>query len=139
MNQDEKIAEKYLKKYHKNVIFEPDGNIPPDFLIEDCIGVEVRRLNQQYYLEDGKAKGLREMAIPLQDRIEEVLSSYAVEIDGNNFWVGLRYERDKGKLHVSERMIREAIDAFQKQNEIIPFEYKIGDWRFNLILMLEVG
>lgn len=127
MNEDEKVAEEYLKKHHDNVIFEPDGNIPPDFLIENSIGVEVRRLNQQYYLKDGKVKGLEEMAIPLRDRIEKVLSSYPVEAEGASFWVSLCYERVKDKLNISEKMIKKAIDAFQKQKEIIPFEYKIGD------------
>lgn len=127
MNVDEEIAEKYLRKYYEDVIFEPDGNIPPDFLIENSIAVEVRRLNQQHYLEDGEVKGLEEMAIPLRARIEKVLSSYAVEADSTSFWIGIRYERVKGKLDVSEKMIKKAIDAFQKQKGIIPFEYRIGD------------
>ena len=29
-----------------DLVFEPDGNIPPDFVVEGRIAVEVRRLNQ---------------------------------------------------------------------------------------------
>jgi len=127
MNEDEKVAEEYLKKHHDNVIFEPDGNIPPDFLIENSIGVEVRRLNQQYYTQNGNARGLSETARPFRDRVEKVLSRYVVEADGASFWVGLRFERVNGELDVSKKMIKKAIDAFQKQNEIIPFEYRMSD------------
>jgi hypothetical protein len=32
MNREEKITENYLKSLGpKDVVFEPDGNIPPDF------------------------------------------------------------------------------------------------------------
>jgi hypothetical protein len=35
MNREEKITEAYLKSLgFKDVIFEPDGNIPPDFSID---------------------------------------------------------------------------------------------------------
>ncbi|MGZ0020452.1 hypothetical protein [Nitrosomonas sp. wSCUT-2] len=127
MNEDEKVAEEYLKRHHDNVIFEPDGNIPPDFLIENSIGVEVRRLNQQYYTQNGNARGLSETARPFRDRVEKVLLSYVVEADGASFWVGLRYKRVNGELDISERMIKKAIDAFQKRKEILPYEYQIGD------------
>ena len=50
-NEDEKIVYKYLQSLgYTDIIYEPDGNIPPDFLIDDTIAVEVRRLN----LEDNQ-------------------------------------------------------------------------------------
>lgn len=124
MKPEEAVAEKFLKKNYHDVIYEPDGNISPDFLIENSIAVEVRRLNEQYYDKDGNTNGLEETAIPLKNRIKKVFSNYNAET--NNFWVALRYERVDGKLDVSEKMIREAIDAFQKQNEMIPFKYKLS-------------
>ncbi|MBY0475899.1 MAG: hypothetical protein K2Q13_12750 [Nitrosomonas sp.] len=127
MNRDESVAKNYLEKYYDNVKFEPDGNIPPDFLIENSIGVEVRRLNQQHYYANGETEGLEETAIPLCNKVKKVLSNYDAEAGGNNFWVGLCYERDKGKLDVSEKKIKEAIDAFHSQNEAIPYKYKIGE------------
>lgn len=127
MNRDEAIAKNYLEKYYDNVKFEPDGNIPPDFLIENSIGVEVRRLNRLYYCNNGEVKGLEETAIPLRDKVKKVLLNYDTESGSDNFWVGLRYRRDKGKLNISEKKIKEAIDAFHSQNEAIPFKYKIGE------------
>ncbi len=124
MKPEEAVAKKFLEEYHHGVIYEPDGNISPDFLIENSIAVEVRRLNQQYCDDDGSTKGLEETAIPLYKRIAKVFSSYDAET--NNFSVALCYERVEGKLDVSEKIVREAIDAFQKQDEIIPFEYKLS-------------
>ncbi|MBS0586684.1 MAG: hypothetical protein JSS37_01725 [Proteobacteria bacterium] len=124
MKPEEAIAENFLKKNCHDVIYEPDGNVSPDFLIENSIAVEVRRLNEQYYDKDGNTNGLEETAIPLKNRIKKVFSNYNAET--NNFWVALHYERVDGKLDVSEKMIREAIDAFQKQNEITPFKYKLS-------------
>lgn len=56
MNKDERIAERYLKSLNiGEVAYEPDGKIPPDFLVNGCIAVEVRRLNQ-HYEADGKLR-----------------------------------------------------------------------------------
>jgi hypothetical protein len=50
MNSKEKIAQNYLVSLgFKDIVFEPDGNIPPDFAVEGKIAVEVRRLNQNYF------------------------------------------------------------------------------------------
>ena len=47
MKFEERIAKEYFEfKEYDNVIFEPIGNTPPDFLINDSIAVEVRRLNK---------------------------------------------------------------------------------------------
>jgi hypothetical protein len=47
MKPEEISTNKYLKNlYGGNVVFEPDGNIPPDFLVNSVYAVEVRRLNQ---------------------------------------------------------------------------------------------
>ena len=45
MNKDEQIAESYLESLELGaVIYEPDGKVPPDFLVDRRIAVEVRRL-----------------------------------------------------------------------------------------------
>ena len=47
MKREEKIANDYFISVGFNkILYEPDGNIPPDFLLNDSIAVEVRRLNQ---------------------------------------------------------------------------------------------
>jgi len=47
MDSSETLAKEYLRFLgYTDIIYEPDGNIPPDFLVNGRIAVEVRRLNQ---------------------------------------------------------------------------------------------
>jgi len=60
MNNDEQIALKCLNNLDYTIIeYEPNGNVPPDFLLDKKIAVEVRRLNQQK-LFNGKYRGLED-------------------------------------------------------------------------------
>jgi hypothetical protein len=53
MKPDEKIAKAYLEHLEgKEIEYEPDGNIPPDFLLNQEIAIEVRRLNQNFKIND---------------------------------------------------------------------------------------
>ena len=126
MNQDESIAEAYLKKHHENIVYEPDGNIPPDFSIGRSIGVEVRRLNQQHR-DNGNTRGLEEQRIPLNKAVENELSKYALEQNGDSYWLTLRYERNIGSLKDIKQNTVSAVQAFQLQNENIPFKYKLSE------------
>ena len=50
MNIDEARVFKYLKTHFgENVVFEPDGRVPPDFLVDSMFAVEARRLNQYFF------------------------------------------------------------------------------------------
>lgn len=46
MNYEEKIAKKYFEALNFKTKYEPIGNNPPDFLLNNSIAVEVRRLNK---------------------------------------------------------------------------------------------
>jgi hypothetical protein len=126
MNHDESIAEGYLKSHYSNVVFEPDGNIPPDFSVNNTVGVEVRRLNQQHR-ENGTSKGLEEGRIPLLKALENEIAQYPQDSKGNNFWLLLRYERNIGKLKDIKKNIKSSISAFQSQGENIPFSFNLSE------------
>ena len=65
-------VDKYLRHIgYTDIVFEPDGNIPPDFLVNKRIAIEVRMLNQSYD-ESGRVRGLDETTIPLWKTLEEV-------------------------------------------------------------------
>ena len=66
-----------------DVAYEPDGNVPPDFLVYGTIAIEVRRLNQNHFGES-KAKGLEEVAIPLWNKIKTLLSSLGAPARGDS-------------------------------------------------------
>jgi len=45
MDRSETVGMHHLLfRGHSDVIYEPDGNVPPDFLVEGRSAVEVRRL-----------------------------------------------------------------------------------------------
>ena len=125
MNRDEKIAEEFLRIVHSNVAFEPDGNIPPDFSIDGNIGVEVRRLNQQHR-NDGNIEGIEKQSIPLLKTVSNELSTYNIGNNGKSYWLTLRYTRNIDKNRIIKKNIKNSINAFENQNETIPFCYKLG-------------
>lgn len=74
--REELTAETYLRALRiGDVIFEPRGNIAPDFLVGKDIAVEVRRLNQNY-LSGGQVKGIEEDSIPLAAKVKKVLHGW---------------------------------------------------------------
>lgn len=125
MNQDEAIAEKYLNTCGSTV-FEPDGNIPPDFSVNDNIGVEVRRLNQNYR-EAGKVSGLEQNSIPLIKTVETALSKFPVVNPNERFWLTIRYGQNASKKSEIEKSIASAIKSFEASGHQYPSTYPITD------------
>lgn len=94
MNQDEKLAKNLLEGMgFQSVIYEPDGNIPPDFLVDSRIAVEVRRLNQNSVNKNGIMKGLEEDSIPLTQKIQNLLQSYGPPVDAKSWFICINFER----------------------------------------------
>jgi hypothetical protein len=92
MDATEKLALAHLKsRGFANIVYEPDGNVPPDFLVDGEIAVEVRRLNQN---EPNRPtpKGLEETEIPLLHRFRSLLASIGPPRP-NRWWVTLRFKR----------------------------------------------
>ena len=125
MNQDEATAEKYLNTCGR-IVFEPDGNIPPDFSINGKIGVEVRRLNQNYR-ETGKVSGLEQNSIPLIKTVEAVLSKYPVVDPNERFRLSIRYGQNTSKKREIEKSIDSAIQSFETSGHQYPSTYSITD------------
>ncbi len=96
MDPSETLVEQYLKlQGFSNPEYEPDGNVPPDFLIDGRIAIEVRRLNQNF--DDGAGKGLRgleETAVPLWRRMMHYLTNLApAPASGQSWYVFYKYSR----------------------------------------------
>ena len=90
MKFEERIANEYFKfKKYDKIIFEPLGNTPPDFLINNSIAVEVRRLNK-FHL----GKPLEEIEYNVIPKIEKFISLFDNnETYGNTTIVFLIYSR----------------------------------------------
>ena len=60
MRQSERIVADFLvRRGYADVRYEPDGNVPPDFLVDDRIAVEAGVLNQHHVFAREAWKSLR--------------------------------------------------------------------------------
>jgi len=92
MDSSETIAFEFLKSRFSNIEYEPDGNVPPDFLVEDRIAIEVRRLNQNF-IAGHIPRGLEESRIPLWQKVENFLKSLGPPKGNKSFFVFFRFRR----------------------------------------------
>jgi hypothetical protein len=93
MNNDEQIVERYLNSLGMGeVVHEPDGKVPPDFLVDGRIAVEVRRLNQ-HYEADGKLRGLEQDSISLRQSLENLLSEFEASNISSSWFVCFSFRR----------------------------------------------
>ena len=94
MNDDEKIAETYLKTcIFDTVQYEPIRNKTPDFLCDNDIAVEVRRLNFLEKKTTGTLKGCEDSAIPMLMGIESVLKKFGEVKNKPAWWLACQFER----------------------------------------------
>ena len=77
---------------YSDIVYEPDGNIAPDFLLNKRVAVEARRLNQNKF-NGFEHMGLEETAIPLAMRMNKLLASYGPAQDGESWYVFYRFAR----------------------------------------------
>lgn len=81
MKPEERRAEQYLKSLNLgSVVFEPHGNIAPDFEVGNSIAVEVRRLNQNYE-HGGTIRALEEDQIPLAAKMKNLVHGFRTSPD----------------------------------------------------------
>jgi hypothetical protein len=93
VNHSENLAAEYLRHcgFH-DIRFEPDGNIPPDFLIDNAIAVEVRELNQNQ-ITGSRYRGLDEAAIPLLMKFKNLLISLGPAQSEESWFVRYKFLR----------------------------------------------
>lgn len=117
MDDSERLAQQYLLGLGAGeVIFEPHGNVTPDFSLDGRIGVEVRRLNQNFLRPDGSTEGLEELAIPLWQRLKRLLGSIGLSVDGESWFVSMDFRRPIGPWKPLETKIRKELIAFMKSS-----------------------
>lgn len=114
MDESERLADQYLRSLNiGDVIYEPDGNVPPDFCVGGQVAVEVRRLNQNYQFPDGSMQGLEQLAIPLWKRFNNYLPSLGPSLNGECWYVGLDFRRPLGEWKALRPLIESNLRAFK--------------------------
>jgi hypothetical protein len=115
MDASEAIAKKLLVHMgFTSVVYEPDGNIPPDFVADGRVAVEVRRLNQNHDSGDGK-RGLEEDAIPLRQKVERLIESLGPAVS-ESWFVSFHFSRPIKPWKELEPKLKAALIAFQQQS-----------------------
>jgi hypothetical protein len=135
MDRVERHVEKHLLGQRHKTRYEPDGNVPPDFLVDNTIAVEVRRLNE-YIVIDGEGKGLEELAIPLHKQIVKILGQIdAQEAPGEHTWyLSYRYKNKPPDAKTIAKQLPEELLRFLRSSDERPRNIvTIGDFRLNVI------
>jgi hypothetical protein len=105
---EQRAADYLLAEGYSQIVFEPDGNIPPDFCVDGSVAVEVRRLNQTF--DD---KGLNELAIPLSQHLKKILISFGPPVDGRSWYVFWRFKRPLPQWKTLRKEIHRALAEFR--------------------------
>ena len=98
MNREERLAKAHLESIqNEQVVFEPLGETAiPDFGLGDHIGVEVRRLNENYFCV-GRVEGLEQVEISVWRALNEAIRSFEGTPSKRSYWVMIEFERPLGK------------------------------------------
>jgi hypothetical protein len=112
MDRSEELALVYLQSLQLgDIVFEPDGQSTPDFLIDRRIAVEVRRLNQNHETADG-FEGLEGVTAALRRYVENLLPTFGPAPDGRGWWVFYDYRRPLDGKAVKQALPR-VLEAFK--------------------------
>lgn len=113
MDKTEMIARAYLEsRGHASVVYEPDGNVPPDFLVDGRVAVEVRRLNQHEATPAGP-KGIETAYFVLGPLIRRLVSQLGPSRDGESWFVALSFARPLPPWSVLRKALRRTLMAFR--------------------------
>ena len=127
MDRPETLAYEYLKTLGFSPKFEPLGyKTFPDFEVDNSIGVEVRRLNENYF-EDDSQTGLEEKSYPLYDAVDDVLSKYKAANCRQNFWVHLTLKRPFPRIKEIKESLESILNELFLKDRIEPERIQIAE------------
>ena len=118
----------------ERIVYEPDGNNPPDFLVDDRIAVEVRRLNQNELTETG-FRGLEEIRIPTEERIRKLLVSLGPAKANTSWFVGYKLKRPILPWGQIEPELRRRLEVFRDNtSNWEPCQIILGGFELDIFL-----
>jgi len=118
MNDSEKFVLEYLTgRGFGSVVYEPDGNVPPDFLIDGRIAVEVRRLNENEKTATGH-RGLEEVSTPLTALIQKALLAIGPPRYGISWFVSYSYRRPLPPWRQLDKVLRKVLREIRDQPDL---------------------
>jgi len=114
MDKTESLVKDHLEhRGFKRIVYQPDGNVPPDFLVEDRVAVEVRRLNENEPTSSGGFRGLETMRISTERKLRELLLSLGPAKSGASWFVGCTLRRPIPRWKKVEAELRRQLENFR--------------------------
>jgi len=132
MKYEEEIARNFFERQgFTNLIYEPKGNRTPDFLLNDEIAIEVRRLNQ-YLTNEIKPRPLEELYYDLIPNLQKLFNTYNKVDHTSSAFVSVYFSRP---LKVDKNLIGKISEILNKHLLIMEsvMNYNVGE---NLILKI---
>lgn len=112
MKREEGMAKTYLDHQgYQDIVFEPDGNVPPDLLLNGNIAVEVRRFNQ-HFKTGGKMEPLENLYYNLVPKIITILGEYKHIQVPHSVFVFIDFERPLRASKTLFDEVRSTLNAY---------------------------
>lgn len=136
MDSSEKLAYAHLSAQgFSEIVYEPDGKVPPDFLLDNEIAVEVRRLNYNKLTASGEYEGLESSQIALIRMMRTTLASFGPARNNRSWFVGYQFSRPLPHLSKLRNDIHAALkDFIDGRRDLEGHRLEISD-RFTLTLI----
>lgn len=113
VDKTEQIAHAYLlARGYGSARFEPDGNTPPDFLVEERIAVEVRRLNQHEHTAAGP-KGIEGAHFVVGPLLRKLALELGPARDAESWFVSMHFARPLPEWSVVRKSLKRTLLAFR--------------------------
>ncbi len=134
MDDAEALALKYLEGLSLGGIeYEPDGNIPPDFLIASRVAVEVRRLNQHFGSGD-TAEGIEDEQFRMLGKVRGLLKTLGAPITDRTWLFIYRFERPLQDWGTLRPWLVQELRAFLRNPSDAPLTCEMDDaFSFTLV------
>jgi hypothetical protein len=127
MDDSERIVLQYLQNQDLgDIVYEPDGNVPPDFLVNGRIAVEVRRLNENVETDEGH-RGLEEISKPLNVLVRKALAAPGPPIHGTSWFVFYTYSRPLPAWRELDVLLRRTLGEVAGQPNLEDHELRVAN------------
>lgn len=115
MDEAEKLSEDFLRIVgFKKIIYEPDGNIPPDFLCDDRVAIEVRRLNRHFLSNGGHVEPLEKKEYDIWNTVKATLERLGPPTMGKSWYVSYSFSRPIPDYKKLPKLLIKILQEFRK-------------------------
>jgi hypothetical protein len=109
----------------QSIVHEPDGNVPPDFLADGRIAIEVRRLNIHHVEQGRRTYSHQEKFYPIWQGIESMLPQFGLSLDGESWYVDFTLRHPMKSWKVLKPAVVKVLNDFQKSGNRVETNIRV--------------